>query len=141
MTDFSAAAGAIDALIDRTIAAQRLVGVVVLILQDGQPSYLRAAGFADREAGLRMAPDTIFRLASMTKPIVSVATLALADAGLLRLDDPVAAFLPGFAPKGPRGEEAIVTIRHLLNHTSGLTYGFLQEGEGRLSPGRHLRRH
>jgi CubicO group peptidase (beta-lactamase class C family) len=130
MTDFLAAAGAIDALLDRTIAAQRLVGVVVLILRDGQPAYLRATGYADREAGRPMAPDTIFRLASMTKPIVSVATLALADAGLLRLDDPVTAFLPDFAPKGPRGEEAVVTIRHLLNQTSGLSYGFLQEGEG-----------
>ena len=130
MTDPDAAAVAIDALLERVLAEQRLVGAVVLILRDGQPFYSRAVGLADREAGTPMATDTIFRLASMTKPIVSVATLALAEAGLLDLDDPVTAFLPDFAPTGPGGEEAIVTIRHLLTHTAGLSYGFLQEGEG-----------
>ena len=130
MTDPDAAAVAIDALLERVLAEQRLVGAVVLILRDGQPFYSRAVGLADREAGTPMAADTIFRLASMTKPIVSVATLALAEAGLLDLDDPVTAFLPDFAPTGPGGEEAIVTIRHLLTHTAGLSYGFLQEGEG-----------
>ena len=128
MTD--AAAAAIDTLLDRVLSAQRLVGAVVLILRDGQPFYSRAAGLADREAGTPMAMDTIFRLASMTKPVVSVATLALAEAGLLDLDDPVTAFLPDFSPTGPNGEEAVITIRHLLTHTSGLSYGFLQEGEG-----------
>jgi CubicO group peptidase (beta-lactamase class C family) len=130
MTNPDAAAGAIDALLDHVVASQRLVGAVVLILRDGQPVYSRAVGFADREAGTPMATDTIFRLASMTKPIVSVATLALAEAGLLDLDDPVTAFLPDFAPAGPDGAEAVITIRHLLTHTAGLSYGFLQEGEG-----------
>jgi CubicO group peptidase (beta-lactamase class C family) len=130
MTDPDAAARTIDALLDRVLAAQRLVGAVVLILRDGRPFYARAVGLADQEAGTPMAPDTIFRLASMTKPIVSVATLALAEAGLLDLDDPVTAFLPDFAPMGPDGEEAAITIRHLLTHTAGLSYGFLQPGEG-----------
>jgi CubicO group peptidase (beta-lactamase class C family) len=129
MTDPDAAARAIDALLDRVLAARRLVGAVVLILRDGQPVYSRAVGLADREASRPMAMDTIFRLASMTKPIVSVATLALAEAGLLDLDDPVTAFLPDFTPQGPDGAAAIITIRHLLTHTSGLSYGFLQEGE------------
>ena len=130
MTDPKSAAGAIDALLDRVLAGQRLVGVVVLILRDGEPFYSRAAGLADREAGTPMALDTVFRLASMTKPIVSAATIALAEAGLLDLDDPVTAFLPEFLPSGPGGEEAVITIRHLLTHTAGLSYGFLQEGEG-----------
>jgi CubicO group peptidase (beta-lactamase class C family) len=130
MTDSDAVAGAIDALLDRVLAAQRLVGAVVLILRDGQPFYSRAVGFADREAGTPMAMDTIFRLASMTKPIVSVATLALIEAGALDLDHPVTAFLPDFSPAGPDDQKAIITIRHLLTHTSGLSYGFLQEGEG-----------
>jgi CubicO group peptidase (beta-lactamase class C family) len=125
-----AGAGAIDALLDRVLADQRLVGAVVLILRDSQPFYSRAVGLADREARTPMAPDTIFRLASMTKPIVSVATLALAEAGRLDLDDPVTAFLPGFRLAGPDGREAVITIRHLLTHTAGLSYGFLQEGEG-----------
>jgi CubicO group peptidase (beta-lactamase class C family) len=130
MTDPVAMVGAVDALIDRVLADQRLVGAVILILRDGQPVYSRAAGFADREAGTPMAMDTILRLASMTKPIVSVATIASAEAGLLDLDDPVTAFLPDFLPKGPAGEEVVITIRHLLTHTAGLSYGFLQEGEG-----------
>jgi CubicO group peptidase (beta-lactamase class C family) len=130
MTNPASAAGAVDALLDHVIDARRLVGAVVLILRDGQPVYSRAVGFADREAGTAMAVDTIFRLASMTKPIVSVATLALAEAGLFDLDDPVTAFLPDFLPKGPDGEPAVITIRHLLTHTAGLSYGFLQEGEG-----------
>ena len=130
MTNPDAAAGAIDALLDRMLADRRLVGAVVLILRDAQLFYSRAVGLADREAGTPMAADTVFRLASMTKPIVSVATLALAEAGLLDLDDPVTAFLPAFSPLGPDGREAVITIRHLLTHTSGLSYGFLQEGEG-----------
>ena len=129
MSNADAAAAAIGALLDRVISARRLVGAVVLILRDGQPFYSRAAGLADREAGTPMAMDTVFRLASMTKPIVSVAALAVAEAGLLDLDDPVTAFLPEFAPAGPNGEEAVITVRHLLTHTSGLSYGFLQEGE------------
>jgi CubicO group peptidase (beta-lactamase class C family) len=130
MTNPDTAARAIDALLDRVLSAQRLVGAMVLILRDGQPFYSRAVGLADREAGTPMATDTIFRLASMTKPIVSAATLALAEAGLLDLDDPVTKFLPDFAPKGPDGEAAVMTIRHLLSQTSGLSYGFLQKGEG-----------
>ena len=129
MTHPDAAARAIDALLERVLATRRLVGAVVLIHRDGRPFYSRAVGFADREAGTPMAPDTIFRLASMTKPIVSVATLALAEAGFFDLDDPVTAFLPDFTPRGPRGEAAVITIRHLLSHTAGLSYGFLQEGE------------
>ena len=85
-----------------------------------------------------MHPDAIFRIASMTKPVTTAAVLLLFEAGHFRLDDPVAAFLPEFAQttvfaggagEGPGGElelaalEGPITIRHLLTHTSGLTYG------------------
>jgi CubicO group peptidase (beta-lactamase class C family) len=130
MTNPDAAARAIDALLDRVLSTRRLVGAVVLILRDGEPFYGRAVGFADRESGTVMAVDTIFRLASMTKPLVSVAALASAEAGLFGLDDPVTAFLPDFSPLGPDGRHALITIRNLLTHTSGLSYAFLQEGEG-----------
>lgn len=130
MTNPEAATVAIDALLDRVLDEGRLVGAVVLIHRDGRPFYSKAVGYADREARKPMTMETVFRLASMTKPIVSVATLALAEAGLFDLDDEVRTFLPEFTPDGPFGEEAIITIRHLLTHTSGLSYGFLQEGEG-----------
>ena len=120
---------AIDALLDRVLAEQRLVGAVVLIHQDGRPFYSKAVGFADREAGTPMQADTVFRLASMTKPIVSAAALAAAEAGLLSLEDDITRFLPDFRPKTPEGDDARITVRHLLTHTSGLSYGFLQPGE------------
>ncbi len=111
------------------LAEQRLVGAVILIQRDGRPFYEKAVGFADREARKPLSTDAVFRLASMTKPVVSVATLACAEAGLLSVDDPVTRFLPDFRPKTPEGDEARITIRHLLTHTAGLSYGFLQPGE------------
>jgi CubicO group peptidase (beta-lactamase class C family) len=129
VTNPDAAAGAIDALLGRVLAEQRLVGAVILIHRDGRPFYEKAVGFADREAGKPMSADTVFRLASMTKPIVSAATLACAEAGLLAIDDEVTCFLPDFRPRMPEGDEARITLRHLLTHTSGLSYGFLQPGD------------
>ena len=120
---------AIDGLLDRVLAERRLVGAAVLIHRDGRPFYSKAIGFADREAGQPMRPDTVFRLASMTKPIVSATTLACAEAGLLSIEDEVTRFLPDFRPKTPDGRAATITIRHLLTHTAGLAYGFLQPGE------------
>ncbi|HTI02600.1 MAG TPA: serine hydrolase domain-containing protein [Acidisoma sp.] len=126
MTNSAAARSAIDALLDHVLAERRLVGAAILIFRDGRPFYEKAMGLADREENRPMTMDTVFRLASMTKPIVSVATLALAEAGLLTLDDPVTRFLPDFRPKTPDGIEAEIRIRHLLSHTAGLSYGFLQ---------------
>jgi CubicO group peptidase (beta-lactamase class C family) len=124
------AAAALDAVVARAIDAGRIVGTVILIHKDGRLRYRAVAGHADREAGQAMAEDAVFRLASMTKPIVSAATLALIESGALKLDDPVTRFLPEFRPLLADRGLAEITIRHLLTHTSGLTYGFLQEGEG-----------
>jgi CubicO group peptidase (beta-lactamase class C family) len=126
MTNPDAARSAIDALLDRVLAEKRLVGAAILMYRDGRPFYEKAVGFADREEARPMTMDTVFRLASMTKPIVSVAALAMAEAGLLTLDDPVTRFLPDFRPKTPDGVEAEIRIRHLLSHTAGLSYAFLQ---------------
>lgn len=126
MPHADAAHRAIDALLERVLAEGRLVGAAILICQNGRPFYEKAVGLADREAGLPMQRDTVFRLASMTKPIVSVAVLALAEAGRLGLEDPVTRFLPDFHPRTADGQPAEIRIRHLLNHTSGLCYGFLQ---------------
>ncbi len=111
----------LDAAIDAALGS-RIVGCVVLVCRDGQPVYERAAGLADREAGRAMRRDAIFRLASVTKPIVAAAALRMADLGLIGLDDPVADHLPYFTPVSPDGVARPILIRHMLTHTSGLSY-------------------
>lgn len=112
----------LDAVIDRAIAEKRLVGTVVLVSRDGQVIYRRAAGLADREKGVPMKEDTVFRLASVTKPIVTTAAMRLIEQGKLKLDDPVTRWLPYFQPRLPDGTAPVITVRQLLNHTSGLSY-------------------
>ncbi len=112
----------LDAVIDEAIAEERIVGAVVLVSEGGETVYTHAAGHADREAGKPVAPDTIFRMASVTKPIVAATALALIDAEKLALDAPVTAWLPYFAPSLPDGRPATISIRHLLTHTAGLSY-------------------
>ncbi|KGD99274.1 serine hydrolase domain-containing protein [Rhizobium sp. YS-1r] len=118
---------AVDNAIDTALASQRLVGTVVLIARDGETVYRRAAGLADREANLAMKEDTIFRLASVTKPIVTIAAMRLVEQGRIGLDDPVTKWLPDFRPRLEDGNEPVILIRHLLTHTSGLSYAFAAE--------------
>jgi CubicO group peptidase (beta-lactamase class C family) len=116
-----ALADKLNAVIDAALVS-RIVGCVVLVRRDGRLVYSRAAGFADREFSTPVHEDTIFRLASVTKPIVATTALRMLDLGLLSLDDTVASHLPYFTPKAPDGSTPDITIRHLLTHTSGLTY-------------------
>ncbi|MFL5298571.1 MAG: serine hydrolase domain-containing protein [Phenylobacterium sp.] len=116
-----------DAAIDAALAEKRLVGGVVLVAKDGETVYARAAGQADREAGKAVRLDTIFRYASLSKPIVSAAALKLVEEGRMRIEDPVTRFLPNFRPKMADGSEPTITIKHLMTHTSGLTYDFMEE--------------
>lgn len=111
----------VDAAIDAALV-DRIVGCVILIRQDGREIYARAAGLADREAQRPMQRNAIFRLASVTKPIVATAILRLFDLGLIGLNDRVTRYLPWFTPANPDGSPADIRIRHLLSHTSGLTY-------------------
>ncbi len=120
----------LDAVVDGAVSDGSIVGAIVIAAKDGEIVYWRAAGFADREARRPMTEDAVCRLASMTKPIVCVTALALADRGQLRLEDPVTHWLPDFRPKRSDGREAVITVRHLLTHTAGLTYGFLEPREG-----------
>jgi len=106
---------------------QRIVGCVILINKDGKEVYARAAGLADREANVAMQRDAIFRLASVTKPIIATAVLRLVDLGLIGLNDRVTRYLPWFTPASPDGSVADIRIRHLLNHTSGLSYDLLPD--------------
>ena len=119
----------LDQVIDRAISSRRIVGSVVLVMQDGDIVYRRAAGHADREAGSPMREDTMFRLASLSKPIVSVAAMVLVERGRLDPRDPVTKWLPDFRPRTADGKVPAITIHHLLTHTAGLSYGFLQPAD------------
>lgn len=114
----------VNAAVDAALV-NRIVGCVILIRRDGQEIYARAAGMADREAGVGMERNAIFRLASVTKPIVATTVLRLVDLGLIGLNDRVTRYLPWFTPVCPDGRVADIRIRHLLSHTSGLSYDLL----------------
>ncbi len=120
----------VDAVIDRAIAEKRIVGTVVLISHDGRVAYRRAAGLANRETRTQMSTERIFRLSSLTKPLVSAAAMSLTERGKLALDDPVTKWLPDFRPKMPDGSLPAITVKQLLTHTAGLGYGFLEGPEG-----------
>ncbi|TAV47887.1 class A beta-lactamase-related serine hydrolase [Rhizobium leguminosarum] len=126
----SSLAAAVDAAITSALDDKRLVGTVVFVARDGEIVHRRAAGLADRESSLAMREDTIFRLASITKPIVTIAAMRLVEQARIGLDDPVTRWLPDFRPRLPDGGEATIRIRHLLTHTSGLGYSFSEEEGG-----------
>lgn len=115
----------LDYVVRKALDCGQIVGVSVLVAQDGEVLFERHAGLADRERQLPVARDTQFRLASMTKPLVSAAALAQVERGTLSLDAPVTDWLPWFTPKLSDGRQPVITLRHLLSHTAGLTYGFL----------------
>ncbi|QND85114.1 Beta-lactamase class C family protein [Chromobacterium vaccinii] len=137
-TDFLTAAdvaqpelAGVGAVVERSIQAGRLVGSVVLAMRDGRLVHQSVHGMADREAGMPMRPDTLFRLASVSKPMVSAAALALVGQGALMLDQAITGILPWFQPRLADGAVATITLRQLLSHTAGLGYGFLErEGGG-----------
>jgi CubicO group peptidase (beta-lactamase class C family) len=127
----SAALGArIDNVLDVALEQQRIVGAVLMIAHEGEILYQRAAGMADRESGRPMQLDTLFRLSSVTKPIVSATALALVARGKLALDDGVDKWLPEFQPQLPSGGAATITVRQLLTHTAGLAYSFHEPADG-----------
>jgi CubicO group peptidase (beta-lactamase class C family) len=124
--------------IEEGVKNNELPGAVVLIARNGKLVMFDSFGFRDKEAKVAMTNDTIFRIASMTKPIVSVATIMLMEEGKLTLADPVSRFIPAFANTKvaveKKKEDGTVeyaqepqtrsmTVQDLLRHTSGLTYG------------------
>jgi CubicO group peptidase (beta-lactamase class C family) len=133
-TDTKAMTARLDAAVDRAISERRIVGGVVIVAVNGETVYQRAAGYSDREAEVPMREDAIFRMASCTKPIVAATALAMVDAGLFGLDDDVSTLLPDFHPTW-EGKPTGIKVRHLLSHSSGLSYdaAFLEEAEA--SPG------
>jgi CubicO group peptidase (beta-lactamase class C family) len=123
----------IDGVLQQYVDDGQLAGAVALVLRNGQPIYERAVGWSDREAGRRMAANSVFRIASQTKALTSVVILTLMEEGRLNLGDPVSRFIPEFASttvmeRGEAGNRVVparrqITIRDLLTHTAGISYG------------------
>jgi methyl acetate hydrolase len=127
----------IDAYLTGVVRDTRIPGIVGLVTDADRVIYTGAFGRQNVAAGVPMANDSIFRIASMTKPVTSVAVMMLVQEGDIGLDDPVAQYLPAFenkqvmenfdpADKSYRSRAAArpMTVRHLLTHTSGLGYAF-----------------
>jgi CubicO group peptidase (beta-lactamase class C family) len=121
----------ITALMQKHVADKLLAGAVALVAREGKVAYLQSVGMQDREKQVEMKPGTVFRIASMSKPITSVAVMMLYEEGHFQLKDPVSRYLPEFrevkvlvsaSPEQIEPAKRPITIRHLLTHTSGLTY-------------------
>lgn len=125
----------IDRHYQRYVDEGKLPGFLAVIARDGQIAHIAKGGRRDVEAGLPVEADTLFRIYSMTKPIVSVAAMMLWEEGAFELKDPVERFIPAFTDArvwaGGNQNKPVtvpspepVRMWHLLTHTSGLTYGF-----------------
>ena len=123
---------------ENRIEAKSLPGVVIRVARQGKLVYSNAIGWQDIESNIPMSQDSIFRIYSMTKPIVSVAAMTLVESGMLSLSDPVSKYLPlfeevqvgiemvnsdGIALLQTKKARKQITIQDLMRHTSGLTYG------------------
>jgi CubicO group peptidase (beta-lactamase class C family) len=128
--------GAIAKVINADVANGRLPGAVIAVARRGKLIYYEALGFRDKAGGVAMTKDTIFNIASMTKPMVAVAALQLYERGQLLIDDPLSKYFPNFANMevaeldasgdtitGKVPAKQPITLRHLMTHTSGLIYG------------------
>lgn len=102
----------------------RVAGCVLVVMKDGRTVFHQARGLADRTTGRPMRTDSLFRLASVSKPLVSAAALRLVQDGRLQLQDPVHRYLPWFRPQTADGSRPEITVHHLLTHTAGLSYRY-----------------
>jgi methyl acetate hydrolase len=127
----------IDAYLKQTIGTSKIPGVVAMVADADRVLYSGAFGSRDVANHAPISVDSIFRIASMTKPVTSVAVMMLVEKGAIALDDPISKYLPGFDhpevfasfdPKDntftKRPAKSPITIRQLLTHTSGLGYSF-----------------
>lgn len=126
--------------IEKSIQEEEIAGAVALVARRGNIAYFKAFGMMDKEAQMPMQTDTIFRICSMTKPITSMAVMMLYEEGHFMLNEPLHHFIPEFKdmkvldPPYPEDRTSPpdslikakrpITIRHLLTHTSGLTYNW-----------------
>ena len=109
------AAAAVDAYVQKALADRTLPGASVAVIKDGKVVLAKGYGFSDVEKGIQASEQTIYQLASVTKPFTAMATLMLVEDGKLSLDGRITEILPGL-PAAWGG----VTVRHLLSHTSGI---------------------
>jgi len=127
----------ITAWLEQQVGTNRLAGCSALVARHGEVVYQQSVGHADLETAKPFANDTIVRAYSMTKPITTMAAMMLYEEGCFQLDDPVALYLPEFLQtrvwaggnaslEETTPQETPMTVRHLMTHTSGLTYGFMQ---------------
>jgi CubicO group peptidase (beta-lactamase class C family) len=129
----------LDKVMTSLIDSGKVAGLSILVLEDGTESYYNAAGLRDRENKTPMSREAVGRYYSMTKPIVGVGLMMLLEDGKVALDDPIAKYLPEFtqvrvyAGQTDTGRPTTVstnrpiTIRDLMRHTSGFTYGFISQ--------------
>jgi CubicO group peptidase (beta-lactamase class C family) len=106
------------------VKAKEISGAVVLVLKDGKVAYHEAIGKSDIEADKAMERDSVFAIASMTKPITGAAVMILVDEGKLSLDDPISKYIPEFKSTTLKSGEALkreITVRDVVTHTSGLS--------------------
>ena len=141
------APAALDAFLKSRVAAGDAPAIVAMVVDRASTRYTGAFGKASVASGRPVTPDSIFRLASMTKPITTVAAMMLYEAGQLGLDDPVTKYLPEFArvrvlttwhedgTYASRPPARAITVRDLLTHTSGLAYSFVDPRLARLDDG------
>jgi CubicO group peptidase (beta-lactamase class C family) len=133
--DFGPVRSAMQAYVDKEI----LAGVSTAVLKGSELIHLDCVGWADKENQIALRKDHLFRVFSNTKLITSVAVLLLMDDGLLQLDDPVEAYLPQLGQRrvlmpgthdinDTEAAKTSITLRHLLSHTSGLSYGWMDHG-------------
>ena len=124
----------ITPVMESYVTERGVVGISTMISRHGEVVHAQQFGFQDREAGTPMAPDTIFRIYSMTKPVVSTALMLLHEEGAFQLEHPVAQYLPAFGATKVLGDDGTLVdqvrpmqIGDLLGHTSGLTYDFMAD--------------
>ena len=113
----------------------RVAGASVLIGRRQQVGYFESAGVADVESGEPFTKDSVVRIYSMTKPVVTAAAMMLYEEGCFQLDDPIDEYLPEFSDMqvwtggditNTVAADSPILVRHIMSHTSGLTYGFMQ---------------
>jgi CubicO group peptidase (beta-lactamase class C family) len=128
--------GRLHAAMQGFVDRKEVSGIVTLVTRDGRTADMHAVGFQDVDSRTPMKTDTIFRIASMTKPVTSVAIMMLYEEGKLLLTDPVSKFIPSFksmqvlegSAEKPVPARRGINIRDLLVHRSGITYGFISGG-------------
>jgi CubicO group peptidase (beta-lactamase class C family) len=130
----------VDAFLQAYVDSNRINGAVALVLRDGQVAYERSVGLADIESRKRMTMDAMFRIASQTKALTSVAIMILMEEGKIHLNNPASLWIPAFArttvaTRADSGRTSSlasrpITVRDLLTHTAGISYG----GEAWVAP-------